>query len=383
MAARRIKILHLITSLDTGGAEMMLTHLAPAMDRHRFENVVVSLTTAGPLAANIGAEGIRVESIGMSRSTPTPAALWRLYRMLRAEQPDVLQTWLYHSDFCGLLAGQAARIPVIAWNIRCAQTDDRYQRGINGALVHLLAWLSKYPDAVAVNSHAGRDVHAELGYRPRRWAVLENGFNLARFRPDPTARKGLCRELGAPETDRLIGLVARHDPLKDHETFLQAAAILLGNTPNARFVLAGTDVDGNNPALTATIDDLGIGDKVHMLGARNDIPRLTAGLDIATCCSLGEGFPNVVGEAMACGVPCVVTDVGDAALIVGDNGVVVPPGDPKALAGGWRQLTAMDSSGLVEMGRRALDRVEARYSMEHCVMRYEEFYASLSGPVNP
>ncbi len=381
MMAPRIKILHLITSLDTGGAEMMLTHLAPAMDRQRFENVVVSLTTAGPLAARIRAEGIRVEAIEMSRSMPTPMALWRLYRLLRSERPDVLQTWLYHSDFCGLLAGLVARIPAIAWNIRCAQTDDRYQRGINGALVRMLAWLSRYPDAVAVNSHAGRQVHAELGYRPRRWAVLENGFNLARFKPDPTARRSLCHELGAPETDRLIGLVARHDPLKDHETFLQAAAILLGNTPNVHFVLAGTGVDDENQALTATIDTLGIADRVHMLGARNDIPRLTAGLDIATCCSLGEGFPNVVGEAMACGVPCVVTDVGDAALIVGDCGVVVSPGEPKALASGWQQLTAMDCGRLGDLGRRALDRVESCYSMEQCIMRYQEFYTSLSNPV--
>jgi glycosyltransferase involved in cell wall biosynthesis len=381
MVARRIKVLHLITSLDMGGAEMMLTHLAPAMDRQRFENVVVSLTTPGTLAARISDEGIRVEAIGMSRSLPTPAALWRLYRLLRAEQPDVLQTWLYHSDFCGLLAGQAARVPSIAWNIRCAQTDDRYQRGINGALVRMLAWLSKYPDAVAVNSNAGRDVHAELGYQPRRWAVLENGFNLTRFHPDPAARKALHQELGAPLTDRLIGLVARHDPLKDHETFLRAAAILLATTPDVRFVLAGTDVDSGNRTLTDTIDGLGIGDKVHMLGARDDVPHLTAGLDIATCCSLGEGFPNVVGEAMACGVPCVVTDVGDAAMIVGDSGVVVPPGEPAALAGGWQQLTDMDGESLGELGRRALERVETHYSMEQCIMRYQEFYTSLSDPL--
>lgn len=356
----------------------MLTHLSTAMDRQRFENVVVSLTTAGPLAARIAAAGIRVTNIGMSRSLPTPAALWRLYRLLRAEQPDVLQTWLYHSDLCGLLAGRAAKVPAIAWNIRCAQTDDRYKRGINGALVRLLARLSRFPDAVAVNSRAGRDVHAAMGYQPRRWAVLENGFDLTRFQPDATAGGALRRELAVSGPDRLIGLVGRYDPLKDHETFLRAAALLAKDTPDVHFVLIGSGVDKANETLTAIIDTLGIADRVHLLGARDDIPRLTAGFDIATCSSLGEGFPNVVGEAMACAVPCVVTDVGDAALIVGDSGVVVPPGQATALAAGWRQLLAKDAGSHKEFGQRALKRVENCYSMARCVDRYQAFYADLA-----
>jgi glycosyltransferase involved in cell wall biosynthesis len=207
---------------------------------------------------------------------------------------------------------------------------------------------------------------------------LENGFNLAKFRPDATARQALCQEIGALDSDRLIGLVARHDPLKDHQTFLRAAGLLSKATPDVRFILVGGGVDDSNPVLAAAIGKLGLGDKVHMLGARDDIARLTAGLDIATCCSLGEGFPNVVGEAMACGVPCVVTDVGDAALIVGDSGVVVPPGDPSALAKGWQQLTDLDPAARGALGQRALERVESCYSMDRCVERYQSFYADLS-----
>ncbi len=357
---------------------MMLSHISTAMDRKRCENIVVSLTTPGPLAEGLVNAGLKVLALGMSRTLPSPVALWRLYRILRAEQPDVLQTWLYHSDLCGLLVGRAARVPVIAWNIRCAQTDDRYQKGINGALVRLLARLSPYPDVVAVNSHAGRDVHANLGYRPKRWAVLENGFDLERFHPDPGAGASLRSEIGAPPSDRLIGLVARHDPLKDHETFLRAAGRLVKTTPSARFVLAGSGIDMANKALSKTIIELELADRVHLLGPRSDIPRLTAGLDVATCCSLGEGFPNVVGEAMACAVPCVVTDVGDAARIVGDSGIVVPPGNPTALAEGWQQLITKDEAGLAEFGRRALKRVEECYSMERCVERYQDFYAGLA-----
>ena len=171
MAARRIKILHLITGLERGGAEVSLLRLTGAMDRDRFENVVVSLTVPGPLSAMISRQGIRVHAIHMSRSLPTPGALWRLYRLLRAERPDVLQTWLYHSDLVGFLTGRAARVPSIAWNIRCSNMGEEYRHGMNGALVRMLARLSPYPDAIIANSHAGQKEHVAIGYGPKRWAV--------------------------------------------------------------------------------------------------------------------------------------------------------------------------------------------------------------------
>jgi glycosyltransferase involved in cell wall biosynthesis len=373
----RIKVLHLITSLDTGGAEVALSQLAPAMDRQRFDNVVVSLTTAGPLTARIKQAGIRVLSVGMSRSLPAPAAFWRLYGILRTERPDVLQTWLYHSDFCGLLTGRAAGIRAIAWNIRCAQTDERYKRGINGMLVRMLARLSSRPDAVIANSQAGREEHSALGYAPRRWAVLENGFDLSVYKPMAEARADLRRELGLSDDTVLIGLVARFDPLKDHAGFLYAAAELISSWPETHFALAGDGVDPDNAVLTGLLAQLGIGAQVHLLGRRNDVPWLTAGLDIATCSSLGEGFPNVVGEAMACAVPCVVTDVGDAARIVGNTGIVVPPGDPGALAKGWSEMVAKGHQGRERLGRSALARIEDRFTSAQCIERYQDFYQDL------
>ena len=376
---QRVKVLHLITGLEKGGAETMLAQLVGRMDQRRFDNVVVSLTEDGPTGEDIRANGGRTRIVGMSRSLPTPSAFWRLYRLMRQERPAVVQTWLYHADLFGLLAGSLARVPAIAWNIRCSEMDQRYSRGINRLLLALLTRFSGFPDAIVTNSRAGRDFHGELGYRPKRWAVLENGFDLERFHPDPEARSALCRELGVPGTHRIIGLVARHDPIKDHDTFLRAAAHLAGEIPNLRFVLIGSGVDETNPGLTATINELGIGELVHLLGPRDDIPRLTAAFDVATCCSRSEGFPNVVGEAMACGVPCVVTDVGDAALIVGDCGVVVPPGDPKALADGWRQLITKDIASLKDLGGRALGRTEGCYSMTRCVESYQKFYSELAG----
>lgn len=378
MAADRIKILHLITGLDTGGAEVSLLRLTGAMDRDRFENVVVSLTAPGPISTAISNQGIKVDAIHMSRSIPTPAALWRLYRLLRAERPDVLQTWLYHSDLIGLLIGRAARVPAIAWNIRCSDMGEGYRRGINGALLWLLARLSRHPDAIIANSHAGQQEHETFGYGPKRWVVLQNGFDMDVFKPTKDGRARLRRELVLPDDTVLIGLVARHDPIKDHEGFLHAAADLLTTYPEVHFVLAGGGIDQNNGVLNALIDRLGVRGRIHLLGRRDDIPKLTSGLDIATCCSLGEGFPNVVGEAMACAVPCVVTDVGDAAQMVGDTGRVVPVADSHALAQGWRGLIEEGIAGRAELGRAAMARIESNFSLAHCVERYQDFFESAS-----
>jgi glycosyltransferase involved in cell wall biosynthesis len=377
MTANRIKVLHLITGLDTGGAEVSLQRLTGAMDRERFENVVVSLTTLGPLGAAIRDQGIRVDAIHMSRALPSPTAVWRLYHLLRAERPDVLQTWLYHSDLIGTLTGRAARVPAIAWNIRCSHMGEKYRRGINSALIKVLARLSKYPDAIVANSLAGQKEHIALGYKPKRWEVLSNGFDLTVFKPDGDAKARLRHELGLVDNSVLIGLVGRYDPMKDHAGFLRAVAELSTTDMQVHFILAGGGVDRGNEVLNALIEQLGIRDRVHLLGQREDIPRLTAGLDIATCCSLGEGFPNVVGEAMGCAIPCVVTDVGDSAQIVGDTGIVVPPGDPKALAHAWSKLLAAGDADRKVIGQRAHALIDSRYSLAQCAENYQNFYEDL------
>ncbi len=334
MADGRIKILHLMTGLDSGGAFVNLFRLTKAMDRTRFENVVVSRTNEGPMAELIRSQCNRVHAVQMSSNLPTLAALWRLYRLIRNESPEILQTWLYHSDLCGLLADWAARVPAIVWKIRCSDMGEAFSHGFNGFLVNLLALLSPRPDAVVANSHAGKDEHQRCGYHPRQWAVIENGFDLSVFAPHADAGSDLRRELGLPERAILFGLVARYDPINEHETFLRGAAALSAKDDDAHFVLVGDGMDDANAVLTGLLQTLNIRQRVHLLGRREDIPQITAGLDIATCCSLGEGFPTVVGETMACAVPCVVTDVGDAGRIVGNTGLVVPPSDPQALAHG-------------------------------------------------
>ena len=374
-----IRVTHLISSLATGGTEMMLHKVLRGMQGQGVDNTVISLTSGGAVAGMIAGLGVPVHSLDMRRGIPDPLAVLRLHRLLKAARPQVLQTWLYHADLLGLLVGKAAKVPSIAWNIRCSITDERYVRGLTGMTVRLLARLSGVPDAVVTNSDAGIAVHERLGYHPRRWTMIPNGFDLERFAPDPNAYASVRTELGLSPDTVLVGLIARYDPLKDHATFLRAAGVLATSYPTTHFLLAGLGVDAANPVLASLVRELGLAGQVHMLGERKDVPRLTAALDLATCSSLGEGFPNIVGEAMACAVPVASTDVGDAAKVIGDTGRVAPIANPAALAAAWADLIGMGRGARRALGQRARRRVSEHYDLRGVAGQYVALYAELAG----
>lgn len=375
---RRLRIMHLITDLDIGGAETMLARLVATMDRQRFENVVVSMTTGGALRPTIERHGVKVIDLGMRRGTPNPLALLRLKRLLRTHSPNILQTWLYHADLLGSLARGWVRTPRLAWNLR---TSDLEMSTRTALVVRVLAWLTHLPDVVIFNSETGQRVHRLKGYRPRRSEVIPNGIDLEKFRPSAEARTQVRAELGISSDALLVGLIARYDPAKDHANFLKAAGILTRTRHDAFFVLVGRGVDSENAPLVAAITHQGLDERVHLLGERTDIPRLTAALDIATSSSSGEGFPTVVGEAMACGVPCVVTDVGDSRLVIDDTGRAVPAKDPDALARAWDQLVEIGTEARANLGAAARSRIEKHYSLQRIVKRYENLYAGLASDV--
>ncbi len=361
----------------------MLCRLLERMDSRRFRHTVVSLTDGGALGPSIASRGVPVRTLGMRRGFPDVRAVWRLVRLIRRECPAVLQTWLYHADLVGLVAGRLAGARTIVWNVRCSDMDMRQYRWSSRLTRRLLSALSAAPVAVIVNSERGRQVHERLGYRPRRWVTIPNGIDLERFRPDPEARARLREELALPLSARLVGMVARDDPMKDHATFLRAGAQLLqrgaGGMADVHLVGVGRGVTWENPRLAALAHELGLRGHLHLLDERDDVERLLPGLDLATLSSFGEGWPNVVGEAMACGVPCVVTDVGDAAAIVGDTGQVVPPDDPAALAGAWARLLALPDERRRALGAGARERIAVHFSLERVVRQYEELYEQLAG----
>jgi glycosyltransferase involved in cell wall biosynthesis len=364
-----IKVVHLITSLDRGGAQTMLTRLVLGMDRARFEPLVVSLLDGGAQGSEIEAGGIRVLGLGMRRGVPSLAAVLRLRKIIRDERPAVLQSWLYHADLLGLCA--AGRVP-LAWNIRLSAIAGERKAAQLGLLRRVLAAASRRPAVVIANSEAGRRAHAALGYRPRRWEIVPNGFDTDRFRPDAERRRGGRERLGFADAHRVIGMVARVDGMKDHATFLEAAARIAARQPAARFVLVGAGTDAL--ALPG-----GLAGVTRTLGERGDVETLLPALDLHVLASKGEGFPNALGEAMACAVPCVASDVGDAALLIGDTGAVVPPRDATALSEAILALLGRGPDGLRQLGAAARERVVARYSLAAMVRRYEAIYAGLAG----
>ncbi len=377
----RISVAHLITATTTGGAEAMLHKLVSRIDKERFDINVISLTTAGPLGKRMIDEGISLHSIGASRSGLDPAALVRLVQLLRRIRPDILQTWMYHADLAGGLAARLAGSIHVAWNIRHSDLDPAHMKKRTIRIAKWCSRLSRHlPERIVCCSHASRETHEAIGYDRERMVVIPNGFDTSLFVPDDSARSSFRKELGLERDAPLIGLVARYHPQKDHATFIQAADILHAEMPGVRFILCGEEVTGDNSDLAGMIEGAGLRDAAILLGRRADIPRIQASLDIASSsASSGEGFPNIIGEAMSCGVPCVVTSVGDSAEIVGDCGVVIEPGDPEALAAGWKKLLGMRGSERAELSGRCRLRIMNNYEIGAVTARYEVMYLGMCG----
>lgn len=376
-----MRVQHVITGLDVGGTEIMLCKLLAGMDRGRFEHTVTSLTDLGPVGERIRALGVTVRALGMKRHRPGPAGVLRLARQLRRERVDVVQTWLYHADLVGGLAARLAGVPVV-WGLRQSNLGRAVNKVRTLAVARLGAGLSHWlPRRIVCCSHAARAAHVRIGYARERMVVIPNGFEIDRFRPDPQARRSVRAELGLSADARVIGLIARFDPQKDHAGFVRAAGLLHRRAPDVHFLLCGDGIDRSNVALGRWIEQAGVAEQCHLLGRRDDVARLTAALDVATSSSVGEGFPNVIGEAMSCGVPCVVTDVGDSAQIVADTGYVVPPADAQALAAAWENLIARTPAERATLGASARLRIEQHYTLAAVARRYAELYEEVAGGV--
>ena len=375
-----IHVLHLISSFGLGGgSEPNLLRVVRQMDKSRFRNTVVTMTEGvgyERLRSELERDNIKVYSLAMRRGVPNPLCAARLLMIVRKTRPTILQTWMYHADLLGTLVGQVARVPSIVWNIQCASLSAFDHRWRSAALLRTLKALSSIPDIVLANSQIGIEFHRTLGYRARRWLHIPNSLDLSQFRPDPKAAGWLRSELNLSSNALMIGYIARFDPIKDHGTFT-AAAQLLTTDPRTHFILVGRDMNKGNPSLAKLIAATGVAERFHLLDHRTDVNRITAGLDISCSSSLSEGSSNVVAEAMACGTPCVATDVGDAALLLQDSGIVVPSQQPKALADSCRAILSFEASRRHQLGLMARARVQEWFSPVKVIANYENLYEEL------
>lgn len=371
-----MKVALIITGLHTGGAEMMLYKLLQNMDRRKYEPTVITLMDLNDMGPKIQALGVKVHAIGMQRRIPNPYRLWLLVRVLKQLQPDVVHTWMYHADLLGSLAARLAGCRQIVWGIHHSNLSPEQNKKSTIAVVKLCAWLSNWlPHEVLSCSHQAARVHTAVGYKQEKVRVIPNGFDLANFKIDQQARSSVRQELGLPQSAPLVGLIARYHPLKNHLGFMAAAKQVLDQMPDVHFLLAGPEVDCNNDALVQEIAKYdGLSAHIHLLGRRDDVPRLMGALDVLASPSHGEAFPNVLGEAMACGVPCAVTNAGDSAEIVGETGRTVSVGDMPALACALLELLSMAHDERLALGQSARTRVEALFEIGHVTRQYEDAY---------
>jgi glycosyltransferase involved in cell wall biosynthesis len=374
-----MKILHIISGLPIGGAEMMLYKLLSVIDWDIFEPVVISLTDYGSLGNNIIKLNIPVYKVEINAGFPNPFKVCRFIKLIRKINPELIQGWMYNGNLAALLARWVLpnHVPLL-WNIRHTPDDLKKEKRLTARVIRLGARLSTQPDQIIYNSKVSAQKHESIGYSDKHKNFIPNGFNCEQFKPFNDAKSKLRHSLGLKKETLLIGLVARYHIMKDHVTFLHSAGKLNKTYPEIHFVLVGQGVDKNNHLLIKLIEDLKITKNIHLLGKRMDVDEITAGLDIAcSSSSWGESFSNAIGEAMACGIPCVVTDVGDSAWIVGETGIVVKPGDRKAFTDAMITLIKISSEERLGLGKLARNRIIKHFSLNLVVKQYEDMYQNL------
>jgi glycosyltransferase involved in cell wall biosynthesis len=376
--SRPVRVCFIITGLSIGGAETALFRLATRLDRARFEPMIVSLMDDRGYAPDFRAAGIPVASLGFTNRLPTPPRFVRLVQSIRGFRPDVMMGWMYHGNLAAS-AGRwlAAPRAGLAWNIRHSVYDLAHERFVTRNLIRLGGPLSHRVDATVYVSNVSMWQHIRLGYAASSAIVIDNGVD-APAAPTAGERSAIREELGIDPTDVVIGHVARFHPMKDHVTFLRAARVLTRADGNLRVLLIGRDVDASNPVLRPLLEAPELSGRVVTLGERRDVPRLLRAMDIFCLSSSSESFPNVVLEAAASGLACVVTDVGAAAEIAGPSSIVVRPRDHEALADGLRQLSQAGADERRDRGAAARAFVLRRYSMESVVKTYSVLLEGLA-----
>lgn len=378
------KILHIITGLNNGGAEAVLWRLTSFDKSHGNQHHVISLMDRGIYADRMEQAGVSVHVLNLPRGKVTAAGLLTLYRLVRQIRPDVVQTWMYHANLIGGVVARLAGVRAVAWGIRHANFDAAHNNRTTLLLMRLCARLSGWlPRKIVSCSAQATRLHQAAGYRADKFVQIPNGYNLQHLQPDANARRAVRTELGIEADTFVLGMVARFDAQKDHDNLVQAMGQLKQRGVPFTCLLIGSGMDATNETLRGWLNTAGVTGQVRLLGPRSDIPAMMNALDVHVLSSLGEAFPNVLAEAMACGTPCVTTDVGDAAVIVGEHGWVVAPQNASALADGLAQAFAcLQAGGHAWEARQAACRahIMANFELELMCERYQQVWQTCMQP---
>lgn len=366
--------MHVITGLGNGGAEAVLYRLC-IFDRS-YLHVVVSLTDCGKYGSLLRGAGISVHCINLSSSPRSILGLVKLLRVLVLERPDVVQTWLYHADLLGGVLAKIIGIKKIFWGVRHGNLSAGTMKLGTIRVAKVCALLSGFiPTKVITCSKRAIGTHIAIGYKKDNFIVIPNGYDLKNLSIDPKCGDSFLESQGLFLSGPIIGMVARFDRQKDHRNLLKALSNLKQSGYKFNCLLAGKGMATDNTILMQWIAENHLEDSILLTGECRNICGLMNAIDIHILSSLGEGFPNVVAEAMACGTPCIVTDVGDSSFIVGDTGWVVPPSSPEALAAGiedaLNELLTKDWN-IRRLAARA--RIVDNFDINKMILKYEQVW---------
>ena len=374
-----MKIIHIITGLSIGGAEQALYNLLKGGLAERFDNCVISLRDKGPMGLKISLLGVPVIALNMHAKKLPLTGLVKLIRIIREFSPDLIQGWMYHGNLIGSFSRVVAPgKPALVWNVRHSLSDLSQEKITTQQVIRINRWFSFGADVILYNSHRSREQHEIFGFSKVGAKVIPNGIDTHIFSFSSKDRKYIRSKLDIPENACVVGHMARLHPMKDHATFMQAAKSLSYRYQNLYFLLSGRDVSFDNIMLSQELSSQ-VRHRFYFLGERNDVHKLMSAIDIFCLSSAwGEGFPNVLGEAMATSIPCVATDIGDSSLVVNKTGIIVPPCDVNALEEGIESLLTMSSEDRISLGRSALERIEINYKLSKIVEKYASLYNELA-----
>ena len=375
---KRIKILHPITSLDRDGAQQMMFRLIQNLPNDLYQHVVVSLRERMPFADEIEALGVRVYCLDMAPAWPSLRAFFKLRQLIEIEKPQIIQSWLYHANIYAAISSHTRlrNIPLV-WGVR-GSLDTGWERGLlTGLVIKASAYLSHLPAAITFNSKNSIEQHRLNGFKNDQMVYLPNGFDLVRFNSNAEIRERVRSRLGLAEDVCLIGLAGRYDQAKDYPTFIRAFKLLREAVPTVHALLIGRGLDAQVSPIQNLIEQLDLASSVTLWGVQGDLAQYFPAFDVFCSSSITEGFPNVVAEALACKVPCVVTNVGMGAELVQNAGVSVPPSDPRLLAEGLSAMVRLTPEQRLVLGENGRERINREYSLQAVTHIFDSLYQSL------
>lgn len=370
-----MSVLHIIVGLDIGGAETMLKRLIESEPEGTPRPVVISLTSLGVIGEFLRSQGVRVHALGMSSALNVPMTLWMLVRMIRRDRPRTVQTWMYHADLLGGLAARLAGGCTVVWGVRSTAIPQGIL-SVTYWLVRLCALFSHFiPHRIICCAYSAKAAHLKLGYPSDKMVMIPNGYDFSVYDHYLSARVTARQQLGFTDDEIVVGVVGRFDPLKDFHNFIVAASQLVASKDKVKLLMVGRNLEWSNPALRGWIEAVGLEKNFQLLGEQADVPYFLSAMDIFCLSSANEAFPNVVVEAMAMGLPCVVTRAGDAADILGDEAFVVQVKDSVSLADALLRMCDLSPVDRRMLGERNAKKVRAEYGIDNIRQKYEEVYA--------